>query len=137
MARLALPLLLLAAACGGRYRVNEAAETVPNVFLHQVHVSRGETELTLRVEVDEPCAIGVGAFVLRAGDRTLKLTEVSGVAEAPKTTSIGARGSERFTLEFEALPDGVREFQVEGTIEGIGPVVFDVNLDHRNVVSCW
>lgn len=117
--------------------MNEAAENVPNVFLHKVHASGGETELTFRVEADEPCAIGVGAFALRAGEATLKLTGVSGVAEAPKTTSIGARGSERFTLEFEALPEGVREFQVEGAIEGIGPVVFVVNLDHPNVVHCW
>jgi hypothetical protein len=131
-----LAILLLAAGCGGRYFVNEAGENVPNVFLHKVHASGGETELTMRFEADEACAIGVGAFTLRAGEATLKLTDVSGVAEAPEKTSVAARGSERFTLTFEALPEGVREFEVVGEIEGIGPVAFIVDLDAPNVVRC-
>ena len=110
MARHAL-LLLLAAGCASRYRVNEVAQNVPNVFLRGVRASGGSTKLSLLVEADQPCASGVGAFALHAGGATMKLT-------------------------FEALPEGVREFEVEGAIEGIGPVAFAVNLDHRNVVSC-
>ena len=131
-----LALLLLLAACGGRYRVNEVAENVPNVFLHGVHATGGETELMMRVEAADACEIGVGAFALRAGETTLKLTSVSGVAEAPGRTAVGPRRSEKFTLEFEPLPEGVREFEVEGSIEGIGPVAFAVNLDAANVVKC-
>jgi hypothetical protein len=134
--RLAILLLCAAAGCGRRYYVNEAGENVPNVFLHKVHASGGETELTFRVEAGEACAIGVGAFSLRAGETTLKLTDVSGVAEAPEKTSIKARGSERFTLTFEGLPEGTREFEVLGEIDGIGPVAFVVNLDAPNVVTC-
>ncbi|MFI5403353.1 MAG: hypothetical protein ACHQ1G_10480 [Planctomycetota bacterium] len=139
--RLAL-LLLLAAGCGHRYRVNEAAENVPNVFLHEVRVRGGATTLVFRLEAEEACEIGVpppgdpAAFVLRAGERTLALTDVSGVEELPATTGVGARGSRRLTLEFEPLPEGVREFDVAGEIAGTGTVAFAVRLDAPNVVKC-
>ncbi len=141
MTRFAL-LLLLAAGCGHRYRVNEAAENVPNVFLHEVRVRGGSTKLVLRFEADEACEIGVpppgdpAAFVLRSGERTFRLTGVSGVEELPAKTRVDARGSRRFTLEFEPLPDDVGEFDVSGEIAGTGPLVFAVRLDAPNVVSC-
>ena len=60
--------------------------------------------------VDEPCEIGVkapgdaAAFVLRAGEQTFRLTDVSGVAELPEETGVAARSSRRFTLSFAILP---------------------------------
>lgn len=141
MTRFALP-LLLAAGCGHRYRVNEAAENVPNVFLHEVSVRGGATKLVFRLEADEACEIGVAApgdpaaFVLRSGERTFRLTDVSGVEELPGKTRVDARGSRRFTLEFEPLPEGVGEFDVAGEIAGTGTVAFAIRLDAPNVVGC-
>jgi hypothetical protein len=139
-----LSLLALAAACGQRYRVNETARNVPHVFLHAVRTDGDETELVLRIEADEPCDVAVaapgaaGAFRLQAGERTLALTEVSGVEELPGTTGIDGRGSLKFCLTFEALPEGARDFAAEGEILGVGPVGFDVRLDAPNVVKrCW
>ena len=146
MARFAL-LLLLLAGCGDRYFVNEAAETVPNLYLRDVRVTGGKTKLVFRYEADEACEIGVrppgdpAAFVLRAGDRTWKLTGVSGIAELPAKTPVAARDSLRFVLEFEPLPEGVTELTV-------GEAGFDpgasgdtwrfgtVDLNGVNVVAC-
>ncbi len=143
MTRAALLLLLAAAAaCSQRYRVNEAGRNVPNVFLHEVRTSGDETRLTLRIEADEPCDVAVAppgdaaAFRLLAGERTLALTEVSGVEELPGLTGVEARGSRRLRLTFEALPEGVREFAAEGEIAGVGPVAFAVRLDAPSVVKC-
>jgi len=142
MTRAALLLLLaLAAGCGHGYRVNEAARNVPNVFLHEVRASGGETELVLRIEADEACEVGVAppgdpaAFRLHAGERTLALTGVSGVEQLPGTTGVDARGSRKFSLTFEALPEGARDFAAEGEIAGVGPVAFDVRLDAPSVVT--
>lgn len=141
-AALTLALALAAAGCGHRYRVNEAARNVPNVFLHQVRAGGDETKLTFRVEAGEALEVGVAppgeaaAFRLVAGERTLRLTDVSGVEALPGRSEIEARGSRRFSLSFEALPEGVREFAVEGEILGIGPVLFDVHLDAPSVVRC-
>lgn len=140
MTRAAL-LLLLAAGCGQRYFVNEAATNVPNVFLHCVHTSGGDTEIVFRVEVDSPCDVAVAppgdakAFRLRAGERTFALTEVSGIGELPAKSAVDAYKSLRFTLEFDPLPEDVRKFNVEGEISGVGPVVFAVDLDAPNVVK--
>jgi hypothetical protein len=142
MTRAALLLLVaLAAGCGQRYRVNEVARNVPNVFLSEVAASGDETKLTLRIEADEACEVGVAppgdaqAFRLHAGERTLALTEVSGVEELPGTTGVDARGSRKFSLTFEALPEGARDFAAEGEIAGIGTVAFDVSLDAPSVVK--
>jgi hypothetical protein len=141
MTRVLLLLVLAVAGCGHRYRVNEAARSVPNVFLHEVRASGGETRLTLRIEAAEACEVGVAppgdaaAFRLRAGERTLALTAVSGVEELPARTAVDARGSRKFSLTFEALPGGVRDFEAEGEIAGVGPVVFDVRLDAPSVVG--
>jgi hypothetical protein len=141
MTRLALLLLLAAAGCASRYRVNEVATNVPNVFLHEVRMSRGATELVFRMEVDQACQVGVqppgnpAAFQLYAGERTLALTGVSGVEELPGRTEVEARKSLRFSLEFEALPEGVRTFDVEGELEGAGAVSFVVPIDAPNVVK--
>jgi hypothetical protein len=139
----ALPLLLICVAgCGQRYRVNETAMNVPNVFLHEVRTRGEETTLTIRLEADKACEVGVAppgeanAFSLRAGDRTLALTDVSGVEQLPGKTGIDARGSVKFSLTFEALPAGVRQFVAEGEITGLGAVAFDVRLDAPNVVEC-
>jgi len=135
-------LLLLLAGCSHRYRVNETAWTVPNVFLHEVRMSSGATKLVLRLEAEEACEIGVPppgdakAFKLRAGDRSFALTDVAGVAELPGTTGVDARGSQRFSLTFEPLPEDVKAFDVEGEIAGTGPVAFAVRMDAPNVVKC-
>ncbi|MCK6459537.1 MAG: hypothetical protein L6Q95_06540 [Planctomycetes bacterium] len=143
MTRAALLLLLaLAAACGQRYRVNETAQNVPHVFLREVKTGGDETTLTLRVEADAPCEVGVAppgdaaAFRLVAGERTLPLTEVSGVEELPGLSDVDARGSIKFRLTFEALPEGAQSFVAEGEIAGVGPVTFVVRLDGPNVVKC-
>jgi len=141
MTRTALLLLLLVAACGGRYRVNEVATNVPNVFLHEVRLGGSETELVFRIEVDEACQVGVpppgdpAAFRLRAGEQTLALTGVSGVEELPGHTGVDARKSLKFSLAFEPLPEGVKTFGVEGELAGAGPVAFAVSMDGANVVK--
>jgi hypothetical protein len=140
--RLLLP-VLLAAGCGHRYQVNEVAEHIPNVFLHEVRVKGGSTRLTLRLEADEACQIGVSppgdpaAFRLRSGERTFALTDVSGVEELPGRTSVGARRSRKFALTFEPLPQDVAEFRVAGDLAGAGHVAFDVRLREANVRRCW
>lgn len=141
MARVAMLFLLVALGCGSRYRVNEVATNVPNVFLHEVRRGGDETEIVFRLEVDTACEVGVSApgapaaFRLRAGERTFALTEVSGIEEAPATTSIEAQRSLRFTLGFEALPADVQAFDVEGEVKGVGPVAFAVRMDTPNVVK--
>ncbi|HEX5136183.1 MAG TPA: hypothetical protein VFY93_04365 [Planctomycetota bacterium] len=135
-------LLALVAACGHHYRVNEAARNVPNVFLHDVKVTGGETKLVLRIEAAEACEVAVappgdaGAFRLHAGERILALTDVSGVEELPGRTGVEARSSRKLSLTFEGLPEGVRDFAAEGEIAGVGPVAFDVRLDAPSVVTC-
>jgi len=149
----AIPALLLfvaAAGCSSRYRVNEVSDTLPNLFLEEVRVGSGSTTLILRYEADDVAAIGVrppghpGALVLRTldGQRTLALTDASGIDELPETTEVGPRDSLRFSLTFEALPGGVRAF-------GAGAADFDperpgeswqffrIALDDANVVKRW
>ena len=141
MTRVAL-LLLLAAGCSQRYRVNETAQNVPNVFLREVKTTDDGTELVFRIEVDEACEVGVAppgdpaAFRLVAGERTLALTEVSGVEALPGMSGVEARDSLKFSLVFEPLPEDVRDFRVEGEIAGTGPVAFAVRLDAPSVVTC-
>lgn len=140
MTRLAFPLLLLA-GCGHRYFVNEAAETLPNLYLREVHVTGGKTELVFRYETDEACEIAVrppgdpDALVVRSKERTFKLTGVSGIAELPAKTAIGARDSLKFALEFEPLPDGTTEFTV-GEASGNSWQFPSVDLLDSNVVKC-
>lgn len=131
-------LFLLVAGCGDRYFVNEAAETLPNLYLREVRVSSGGTKLVFRYEADEACEIGVPeALTLVTADRTLKLTGVSGIAEIPGKTRIDARGSLRFALEFEPLPEGATVFAVAGpAAEGNTWQFPSVDLADANVVKC-
>jgi hypothetical protein len=133
MTRCALLLLPLLAGCRDRYFVNEAAETLPNLYLHEVRLSGGATKLVFRYEADEACEVSVpeGISLVAAGE-TRKLTGASGIADPPGTTRVGARGSLRFSLEFEPLPEGATVFAVEG-----GPWQFPrVDLKDPNVVEC-
>jgi hypothetical protein len=148
MARPTLLLLLLLAACGDRYYVNETAETIPNLYLREVRLRDSGTTLVFRYETDQPCEIGVPppgdpeAFVLRAGDKILKMTGASGIAAFPEKTPIGAYESLKFELTFEPLPEGTKEF-------ALGKPGFDpslpspawrfgrIDLEGRNVVGRW
>jgi len=137
-----LPLLALLVGCAHHYRVNEAARNVPNVFLHDVKVTGGETKLVLRIEAAEACEVAVAppgdaaAFRLHVGERILALTDVSGIDELPGRTEVEARSSRRLSLTFEGLPEGAKDFAAEGEIAGVGPVAFDVRLDAPSVVKC-
>lgn len=146
----ALLMLAVATACASRYRVNEVADTVPNLFLEEVRARSGSTKLVFRYEASEAMLVGVhppghpDAFVLRTldGQRSFALTDVSGIAELPEKTEVDARDSLRFSMTFEGLPEDVTTFSAGAAAfdperPGDSWQFFRVALDDVNVVKRW
>jgi hypothetical protein len=146
MGRRLLLLTLLAAGCGDRYVVNETSDNLPSLILHEVRVSGGETKLVFRYEAAEACEVGLHppghaeAFALSDGARTFALTDVSGIAELPETTSVNAHRSVKFALTFEPLPAEATTFGVAGALATAtpeGPRFESVDLRGLNVIRRW
>lgn len=123
----ALLLLPLLAACAWTYKVDRAAQDVPQLTLLEVSRSRSSTKLTFRYATDETRQVGVaapgqpGAFALTSvdGAQSWPLEKVAGIAELPERTTVEPGEPLEFTLTFAEIPDDLRLFDVaEGEYEG-------------------